>query len=64
MPVTKYNRCGEGKVGKGWQIAIEEMLLLYGRIFDLYRSGIYVILLEGKRNNTRDLSALKEIDHE
>ena len=31
------------------------LLLLYGRIFDLYPNGIYATLSEGKNNNNKDL---------
>ena len=32
--------CGEGILAKGWQRVTGQMLLLYGRIFDLYQNGI------------------------
>ena len=38
---------GERKQGNGWQRVIGEILLLYGRIFDLYRNDIYLRYVVG-----------------
>ena len=54
---TRLDR-GEGKLGGGWQRVIGEMLLLYGRMLDLYRNGIYDLLSEGKNNSVKNVSSV------
>ena len=50
--VAKMKWCGEWKFGNGWQRSVWGILLIYGRIFGLYRNGICAIILsEGKHNN-------------
>lgn len=41
--------CGEGKSGNGWERVIKDVLvvLLYGRMFNFCRNGMYATLLEG-----------------
>lgn len=49
--VSKMKICGERKRGSNCQRVIQEILLLYGAVFDLYRSDMYIILSEGNNNN-------------
>ena len=54
--VAKMKKCGERKKwGNGWQRVIGEILLLYGRIFDVHWNDIaYAILSEGNNNKASE----------
>ena len=46
---------GKGNGGDGWQRVMGEMLLLYGRMFDVRRnSDIYDISTEGSNKNNKN----------
>ena len=44
--VAEMGSCGEGKLGNGWRRVMGEIVLLFGRVLDLYRTRIYAILSE------------------
>ena len=47
IAIKIMKRRGERKWGNGWQRVMREILLLYGRISDLYRDDIYALLSKG-----------------